>query len=85
MCIFNPPHLTKFFSSSLYRQFLSWYTLSQNASMSAEDTNLPLYPLWVRCDMSEPAGTTWFGAETVCVGTKVTGVKLYSITSKGIA
>uniref|UniRef100_A0A3B4GBJ3 Protein zwilch n=1 Tax=Pundamilia nyererei TaxID=303518 RepID=A0A3B4GBJ3_9CICH len=65
------------------RQFLSWYTLSQNASMSAEDTNLPLYPLWVRCDMSDPAGTTWFGAETVCVGTKVTGVKLYSITSKG--
>lgn len=53
--------------------------------MSAEDTNLPLYPLWVRCDMSDPAGTTWFGAETVCVGTKVTGVKLYSITSKGIA
>uniref|UniRef100_A0A669D5G0 Protein zwilch n=1 Tax=Oreochromis niloticus TaxID=8128 RepID=A0A669D5G0_ORENI len=83
MCIFNQPHLTKFFSSSLYRQFLSWYTLSQNASMSAEDTNLPLYPLWVRCDMSDPAGTTWFGAETVCVGTKVTGVKLYSITSKG--
>uniref|UniRef100_A0A3B4GAA4 Protein zwilch n=1 Tax=Pundamilia nyererei TaxID=303518 RepID=A0A3B4GAA4_9CICH len=83
MCIFNPPHLTTFFSSSLYRQFLSWYTLSQNASMSAEDTNLPLYPLWVRCDMSDPAGTTWFGAETVCVGTKVTGVKLYSITSKG--
>uniref|UniRef100_A0A3Q0R721 Protein zwilch n=1 Tax=Amphilophus citrinellus TaxID=61819 RepID=A0A3Q0R721_AMPCI len=65
------------------RQLLSWYTLSQNASMSAVDTNLPLYPLWVRCDMADPAGTTWFGAETICVGTKVTGVKLYSITCKG--
>uniref|UniRef100_A0A3Q0R4E5 Protein zwilch n=1 Tax=Amphilophus citrinellus TaxID=61819 RepID=A0A3Q0R4E5_AMPCI len=71
-----------FFPSCLYRQLLSWYTLSQNASMSAVDTNLPLYPLWVRCDMADPAGTTWFGAETICVGTKVTGVKLYSITCK---
>ncbi|KAM6926023.1 protein zwilch homolog isoform 3-T3 [Lycodopsis pacificus] len=42
-----------------------------------------LHPLWVRCDMSDPAGTTWFGAETVCMGNRVSGVKLYSVTCKG--
>ncbi|KAM9352030.1 protein zwilch homolog [Symphorus nematophorus] len=63
------------------RQLLSWYTLSQNANVSAVDNNP--HPLWVRCDMSDPAGTTWLGAETVCMGNKVTGVKLYSITCKG--
>uniref|UniRef100_A0AAQ5XDC7 Protein zwilch n=1 Tax=Amphiprion ocellaris TaxID=80972 RepID=A0AAQ5XDC7_AMPOC len=67
----------------LYRQLLSFYTLSQNASVSAVDNNPALHPLWVRCDMSDPAGTTWLGAETVCVGSKVTGVKLYSVTCKG--
>ncbi|XP_028287093.1 protein zwilch homolog [Parambassis ranga] len=65
------------------RQLLSWYTLSQNASVSVVDNNPASYPLWVRCDMSDPAGTTWFGVETVCVGNKVTGVKLYSVTCKG--
>ncbi|XP_070763883.1 protein zwilch homolog [Enoplosus armatus] len=64
------------------RQLLSWYTLSQNANVSA-DNNPALHPLWVRCDMSDPAGTTWFGAETVCMGNKVSGVKLYSVTCKG--
>uniref|UniRef100_A0A3P8U2J0 Protein zwilch n=1 Tax=Amphiprion percula TaxID=161767 RepID=A0A3P8U2J0_AMPPE len=63
-------------------QLLSFYTLSQNASVSAVDNNPALHPLWVRCDMSDPAGTTWLGAETVCVGSKVTGVKLYSVTCK---
>ncbi|KAK2842327.1 hypothetical protein Q5P01_012527 [Channa striata] len=65
------------------RQLLSWYTLSQNPNLSAVDNNPPLNPLWVRCDMSDPAGTTWFGAETVCVGKKVSGIKLYSVTCKG--
>ncbi|CAK6961424.1 protein zwilch homolog [Scomber scombrus] len=65
------------------RQLLSWYTLSQNANVSAVDNIPALHPLWVRCDMSDPAGTSWFGAETVCVGSKVTGVKLYSVTCKG--
>ncbi|XP_020486981.2 protein zwilch homolog [Labrus bergylta] len=65
------------------RQLLSWYTLSQNANVSALDDNAALLPLWVRCDMSDPAGTTWFGAETVCTGNKVSGVKLYSVTCKG--
>ncbi|XP_042352456.1 protein zwilch homolog [Plectropomus leopardus] len=65
------------------RQLLSWYTLSQNAKVSAVDNNPGLHPLWVRCDMSDPAGTTWFGAETVCTGNKVSGVKLYSVTCKG--
>uniref|UniRef100_A0A8C3AJI6 Protein zwilch n=1 Tax=Cyclopterus lumpus TaxID=8103 RepID=A0A8C3AJI6_CYCLU len=64
-------------------QFLSWYTLSQNANVSSVDNNPALHPLWVRCDMSDPAGTTWFGAETVCMGNRVSGVKLYSVTCKG--
>lgn len=51
--------------------------------MSAVDNNTALHPLWVRCDMSDPAGTTWFGAETLFVGSKVSGVKLYSVTCKG--
>ncbi|XP_069018879.1 protein zwilch homolog [Embiotoca jacksoni] len=65
------------------RQLLSWYTLAQNAGGSALDNTPALHPLWVRCDMSDPAGTTWFGAETVCLGNKVTGVKLFSVTCKG--
>uniref|UniRef100_A0A7N8WKS9 Protein zwilch n=1 Tax=Mastacembelus armatus TaxID=205130 RepID=A0A7N8WKS9_9TELE len=64
------------------RQLLSLYTLSQNANVSAVDNNPALHPLWVRCDMSDPAGTTWFGAETVCVSNKVSGIKLYSVTCK---
>ncbi|KAM9531064.1 protein zwilch homolog isoform 1-T2 [Salvelinus alpinus] len=43
----------------------------------------PLLPLWVRCDMADPAGTTWLGAETACTGNKVSGVKLYSVTCAG--
>uniref|UniRef100_A0A3Q3L699 Protein zwilch n=1 Tax=Mastacembelus armatus TaxID=205130 RepID=A0A3Q3L699_9TELE len=66
-----------------HRQLLSLYTLSQNANVSAVDNNPALHPLWVRCDMSDPAGTTWFGAETVCVSNKVSGIKLYSVTCKG--
>uniref|UniRef100_A0A672YVP8 Protein zwilch n=1 Tax=Sphaeramia orbicularis TaxID=375764 RepID=A0A672YVP8_9TELE len=66
-----------------YRQLLSWYTLSQNASVSAVDNSSALYPLWVRCDMSDPAGTTWFGVDMISMGNKVTGAKLYSVTCKG--
>ncbi|KAM9376060.1 LOW QUALITY PROTEIN: protein zwilch homolog [Pholidichthys leucotaenia] len=65
------------------RQLLSLYTLSQNGSQTAVDANLALNPLWVRCDMSDSDGTTWFGAETVCVGNKTTGVKLFTVTCKG--
>ncbi|KAF7224365.1 protein zwilch homolog [Nothobranchius furzeri] len=64
------------------RQLLSWYTLSQNAGVLVVDNGLVLHPLWVRCDMSDPAGTAWFGAEPVCMGSKVTGVKLYTVTCK---
>lgn len=67
-----------------YRQLLSWYTLSHNANVFATDNNPALLPLWVRCDMSDPAGTAWLGAETICISNKVSGVKLYSITCKGI-
>ncbi|KAF3854873.1 hypothetical protein F7725_022928 [Dissostichus mawsoni] len=66
------------------KPLLSWYTLSQNANASAVDNNPALHPLWVRCDMSDPARTAWVGAETVCTGNKVSAVKLYSITCKGI-
>ncbi|KAM4618643.1 protein zwilch homolog [Polymixia lowei] len=64
------------------RQLLSWYTISQNTNVSSVD-NCTLQPLWVRCDMSDPAGTSWLGAETLSFGNKMTGVKLYSVTCKG--
>uniref|UniRef100_A0A667XXV2 Protein zwilch n=1 Tax=Myripristis murdjan TaxID=586833 RepID=A0A667XXV2_9TELE len=66
------------------RQLLSWYTISQNANVSSVVKSAVL-PLWVRCDMSDPVGTSWLGAETVCTGDKVTGVKLYSVTCKDSA
>ncbi|CAL8356337.1 unnamed protein product [Lota lota] len=55
--------------------------MSQNQKLSQD--NGPLDPLWVRCDMSDPAGTSWLGAETVHLANNVTGVKLYSVTCKG--
>ncbi|XP_061825468.2 protein zwilch homolog [Nerophis lumbriciformis] len=64
------------------RQLLSWYTLSHNANVHAVDDHV-LPPLWIRCDMSDPAQTTWLGAQGVYVGNKVSGVKLYSVTCKG--
>ncbi|XP_064846273.1 protein zwilch homolog isoform X2 [Oncorhynchus masou masou] len=75
------------------RQLLSWYTMSQNSivspAVSPADllppavSPAPLLPLWVRCDMADPAGTTWLGAETTCTGNNVSGVKLYSVTCAG--
>ncbi|XP_061138508.1 protein zwilch homolog [Syngnathus typhle] len=64
------------------RQLLSWYTLSQNANIEALD-DPALRPLWVRCDMADPARTIWLGAEGVSVANKVAGVKLYSVTCTG--
>lgn len=64
------------------RELLSFYTLAQNPSVALGDGRTFL-PLWVRCDMSDPAGTTWLGAEMVCTGSKATGTKLYSVTCKG--
>ncbi|KAM6960621.1 protein zwilch homolog [Aplochiton taeniatus] len=63
------------------RQLLSWYTMAQNSNVSSV-VNSALCPLWVRCDMSDPAGTSWLGAETISIANKVAGVKLYSITCK---
>ncbi|KAJ3596732.1 hypothetical protein NHX12_003136 [Muraenolepis orangiensis] len=54
--------------------------MSQNQKLSPD--NSPLNPLWVCCDMSDPAGTSWLGAETVHMANNVTGVKLYSVTCK---
>ncbi|XP_068595781.1 protein zwilch homolog [Brachionichthys hirsutus] len=65
------------------RQLLSLYTLSQNANVSPVDNIRALHPLWVRCDMSDPAGTTWLGAETVSMDNSISGIKLYSVTCKG--
>ncbi|XP_068168139.1 protein zwilch homolog [Antennarius striatus] len=67
------------------RQLLSWYTLSQNPNMTVVDSICALHPLWVRCDMSDPAGTTWLGAETVSIDNNVSGIKLCSVTCKGPA
>ncbi|KAL7871242.1 hypothetical protein SRHO_G00087390 [Serrasalmus rhombeus] len=64
------------------RKLLSWYTMSQNPNMAQLEAHV-LHPLWVRCDMSDPAGTSWLGAETVYVGGKATAVKLYTVRSKG--
>nr|XP_057932517.1 protein zwilch homolog [Doryrhamphus excisus] len=64
------------------RQLLSLYTLSQNPNVQAVD-DCALRPLWLRCDMSDPAQTAWVGAQGVRVGNKVSGVKLYTVTRKG--
>uniref|UniRef100_A0A3B4DZ76 Protein zwilch n=1 Tax=Pygocentrus nattereri TaxID=42514 RepID=A0A3B4DZ76_PYGNA len=63
---------------------LSWYTMSQNPNMAQLEGHV-LHPLWVRCDMSDPAGTSWLGAETVYVGGKATAVKLYTVQTCCIA
>uniref|UniRef100_A0A8C6WKD7 Protein zwilch n=1 Tax=Neogobius melanostomus TaxID=47308 RepID=A0A8C6WKD7_9GOBI len=64
------------------RRLVSFYTLAQNPRMALGDDRT-LLPLWVHCDMLDPAGTTWLGAEMVCTGSKATGIKLYSVTCKG--
>lgn len=69
---------------SFYRQLLSWYTLSQNSNVSAMDDSPALLPLWVRCDMSDPVGTAWFGAENLSLRDgNAPGVKFYSVTCRG--
>lgn len=74
------PHFSFFFC----RQLLSWYTLSQNSNVSAMDGCPALLPLWVRCDMSDPAGTAWFGAENLRLRDgNAPGVKFYSVTCRG--
>ncbi|KAK3549209.1 hypothetical protein QTP70_034209 [Hemibagrus guttatus] len=69
-------------SISRAREILSWYAMSQNPNMSQVDAQV-LHPLWVRCDMQDPANTSWLGAETVYTGNKATAVKLYTVTCKG--
>ncbi|XP_072550898.1 protein zwilch homolog [Salminus brasiliensis] len=64
------------------RQLLSWYTMSQNPNMPQVEAHV-LPPLWVRCDMSDPAGISWLGAETIYAGSKATAVKLYTVSCKG--
>ncbi|KAI4880830.1 hypothetical protein NFI96_010984 [Prochilodus magdalenae] len=64
------------------RQLLSWFAMSQNPNMPQVEAHV-LHPLWVRCDMSDPAGTSWLGAETVYVGGKAAAVKLHTISCKG--
>uniref|UniRef100_A0A8B9LFW9 Protein zwilch n=1 Tax=Astyanax mexicanus TaxID=7994 RepID=A0A8B9LFW9_ASTMX len=71
-------HRTYFVPFSL----LSWYTMSQNPNMPQVEAHV-LPPLWVRCDMSDPAGVSWLGAETVYAGSKATAVKLYTVCCKG--
>ncbi|XP_026855282.2 protein zwilch homolog [Electrophorus electricus] len=66
------------------RQLLSWYTMCQNPNMSQVGAHV-LHPLWIRCDMQDPAGTSWLGSETVYAGSKATAVKLYSVSCKGAA
>ncbi|MCI4379204.1 hypothetical protein PGIGA_G00225290 [Pangasianodon gigas] len=69
-------------SVSRAREILSWYAMSQNPNMSQVDAQV-LHPLWVRCDMQDPASTSWLGAETVYTGNKATAVKLYTVSCKG--
>ncbi|XP_076848458.1 protein zwilch homolog [Brachyhypopomus gauderio] len=66
------------------RQLLSWYTMCQNPNMCQVKACV-LHPLWIRCDMQDPAGTSWMGVETVYAGSKATAVKLYSVCCKGAA
>ncbi|KAL4658714.1 hypothetical protein GN956_G2231 [Arapaima gigas] len=64
------------------RQLLSLFVISQNPAIFQEVKPAP-HPLWVRCDMADSERTIWLGAETICSGSKVTAVKLYTISCKG--
>ncbi|KAJ6662925.1 hypothetical protein lerEdw1_011129 [Lerista edwardsae] len=66
------------------RQLISFYTMSQHPNLT--DLNIsptPLPPLWVRCDGSDPQQTVWLGAESLCTGSKLTGVTLHTIVCNG--
>nr|XP_015198637.1 PREDICTED: protein zwilch homolog [Lepisosteus oculatus]XP_015198638.1 PREDICTED: protein zwilch homolog [Lepisosteus oculatus]XP_015198639.1 PREDICTED: protein zwilch homolog [Lepisosteus oculatus]XP_015198640.1 PREDICTED: protein zwilch homolog [Lepisosteus oculatus] len=71
------------------RQVISRYVLSQNPNVpqlaGAGEPGAALYPLWVRCDMSDPEGTCWLGADAIRSGSKVTAVNLHTVTCKGPA
>ncbi|KPP67266.1 protein zwilch-like, partial [Scleropages formosus] len=64
------------------RQLLSLFVISQNPAIS-QGVKPVLHPLWVRCDMLDSEVTIWLGAEAIHNGSKVTAVKLHSITCKG--
>uniref|UniRef100_A0A671MNB1 Protein zwilch n=1 Tax=Sinocyclocheilus anshuiensis TaxID=1608454 RepID=A0A671MNB1_9TELE len=72
-----------FYSLSLTRQLLSWYTMAHNPNMPWVEAPGTLHPLWVRCDKSDPCATVWLGVETVYSGNKTSGVKLYTVSCKG--
>ncbi|KAL8197413.1 UNVERIFIED_CONTAM: hypothetical protein K2H54_023715 [Gekko kuhli] len=67
------------------RQLISLYTMSQNPNVDdLKISNLvPLPPMWVRCDGTDPRQTIWLGAEPLSTGNYVTGITLHTVISNG--
>lgn len=69
------------------RQLISLYTMSQNPNITHLDLKIsnpvPLPPLWVRCEGSDPQHTVWLGSEPLCTGNELAGVTLHTITCNG--
>lgn len=60
--------------------------MAHNPNMTHLKINHPvtaLPALWVRCDSSDPEGTCWLGAELVTTNDNITGIVLYTVSSKG--
>ncbi|XP_045305301.1 protein zwilch homolog isoform X2 [Leopardus geoffroyi] len=67
------------------RQLIGLYTMAHNPNMTHLKINHPvtaLPALWVRCDSSDPEGTCWLGAELVTTNDNITGIVLYTVSSK---
>ncbi|XP_045305305.1 protein zwilch homolog isoform X6 [Leopardus geoffroyi] len=66
-------------------QLIGLYTMAHNPNMTHLKINHPvtaLPALWVRCDSSDPEGTCWLGAELVTTNDNITGIVLYTVSSK---
>ncbi|XP_014315229.1 protein zwilch homolog isoform X1 [Myotis lucifugus] len=67
------------------RQLIGLYTMAHNPNMTHIKINRPvtaLPPLWVRCDSSDPEGTSWLGAELITTSNSITGIVLYAVNCK---
>lgn len=75
-----------FFLFLFSRQLIGLYTMAHNPNMTHIKINRPvtaLPPLWVRCDSSDPEGTSWLGAELITTNNNITGIVLNVVNCKG--
>uniref|UniRef100_A0ABI7XQB9 Protein zwilch n=1 Tax=Felis catus TaxID=9685 RepID=A0ABI7XQB9_FELCA len=69
----------------LFMQLIGLYAMAHNPNMTHLKINHPvtaLPALWVRCDSSDPEGTCWLGAELITTNDNITGIVLYTVSSK---